>query len=48
MSVVSSMDNKNWEGPEADLDTARGLVPAVVIGTAVWVIVFAIAVLIWG
>src|SRR4029453_5511626 len=48
MSVVSSMDRKNWEGPEADLDPPRGVGPPIVVGAALWGIVFAIPVLIWG
>ena len=49
MSVVSFMSIRNKKHGEApDLDAARGLVPAVVVGTALWVIVVAIAVLIWG
>ena len=32
----------------ADLDAARGLLPAVVIGAALWAIAFAIAALIRG
>lgn len=49
MSVVSSMlIRKKKDGDAPDLDAARGLVPAIVVGTALWVIVVAIAVLIWG
>jgi hypothetical protein len=49
MSVVSPMTiKKNKHGQAPGLDAARGLVPAVVVGTAIWVIVIAIAVLIWG
>lgn len=39
---------KTEDGDTPDLDAARGLVPAIVIGAAVWAIVFAIAVLLWG
>ena len=39
---------KTENGDTPDLDAARGLVPAIVIGAAVWAIVFAIAVLLWG
>jgi hypothetical protein len=39
---------KTEDGDSPDLDAARGLVPAIVIGAAVWAIVFAIAVLLWG
>lgn len=31
-----------------DLDAARGLVPAIVVGAAFWAIFFAVAVLLWG
>jgi hypothetical protein len=31
-----------------DLDAVRGLLPAIVIGAAVWAIAFAIAVLLWA
>jgi hypothetical protein len=49
MSVVSSMlIRKKKDGEAPDLDAARGLVPAIVVGTALWVIVVAVAVLIWG
>ena len=49
MSVVSFMHIRKNKGGEApDLDTARGLVPAIVVGAALWVIVIAIAVLLWG
>ena len=48
-SVVEVMYMKKTEnGDTPDLDAARGLVPAIVIGAAVWAIVFAIAVLLWG
>lgn len=37
------------EGEDSpDLDAARGLVPAIVVGAAVWAIAFAIAALLWG
>jgi hypothetical protein len=39
---------KTEDGDTPDLDAARGLVPAIVIGAAVWAIAFAIAVLLWG
>jgi hypothetical protein len=52
MSVGSAMQSKRdeeGEGDErADLDAIRGLVPAIVVGAAVWAIVFAIAVMVWG
>ncbi len=49
MSVVSPMHiRKKKDGDAPDLDAARGLVPAIVVGAALWVIVFAIAVLLWG
>jgi len=36
------------QGQAHDLDAARGLVPAIVAGAAVWAILFAVAVLLWG
>jgi len=39
-------DEENGDAP--DLDAARGLIPAIVIGAAVWAIAFAIIVLIWA
>jgi len=43
------MRNKNDEEVEsADLDAARGLVPAIVVGAAVWATVFALAVMLRG
>ena len=47
MSVGSAMQSKKDEEGE-DLDAVRGLVPAIVVGSAVWAIVFAIAVMLWG
>jgi hypothetical protein len=41
------MDEKQL-GPAHDLDAARGLVPAIVVGAAVWAILFAVAVHFWG
>lgn len=35
-------------GDAPDLDTARGLVPAILVGAVIWAIAFALAVLIWG
>jgi hypothetical protein len=35
-------------GHAHDLDAARGLVPAILVGAAVWAILFAVAVLLWG
>ena len=37
---------KDEEG--GDLDAVRGLVPSIVVGSAVWAIVVAIAVMLWG
>lgn len=49
MSVASAMQmRKNKPGEQPDLDTARGLIPAIVVGAALWVILFALAVLFWG
>jgi hypothetical protein len=42
-----SMDD-DQHGHAHDLDAARGLVPAIVAGAAVWALLFALAVLIWG
>jgi hypothetical protein len=36
------------KGDSPDLDAARGLLPAIVVGAAVWAIVFSIAALLWG
>jgi hypothetical protein len=40
--------DEHRNGDSADLDAARGLLPAIVVGAAVWAIVFAIAALLWG
>lgn len=40
--------DEHQQGDSPDLDTARGLLPAIVVGAAVWAIVFAIAALLWG
>lgn len=40
--------NEDQKDETPDLDAARGLVPAIVVGAAVWAIVFAIAALLWG
>jgi len=46
MSQVSSMQTQKDNAAEAtDLDAARGLLPAVVIGAALWAIAFAIVAL---
>jgi len=43
------LDTKTPEdGDSPDLDTARGLIPAILVGSVIWAIAFAIAVLIWG
>lgn len=36
------------QGTVHDLDAARGLVPAIVVGAAVWAILVSIAMLLWG
>jgi hypothetical protein len=46
--VEIALMSKNEDRDSPDLDAARGLIPAIVIGTAVWAIVFAIVVLIWA
>lgn len=49
MSPVSSTQPKKHNDAEAaDLDAARGLLPAVVIGAALWALAFAIAALMRG
>jgi hypothetical protein len=40
--------DEHQKGDSPDLDAARGLLPAIVVGAAVWAIVFAIAALLWG
>jgi hypothetical protein len=35
-------------GASPDLDSARGLIPAVVLGVAFWAVILGIALLIWG
>ncbi len=48
-SAAAVMDmNEHRKDDSPDLDAARGLVPAIVVGAAVWAIVFAIAALLWG
>lgn len=44
--IVELKDPEDGDSP--DLDTARGLVPAILVGAVIWAIAFAIAVLIWG
>lgn len=36
------------DGDSPDLDAARGLVPAILVGAVIWAIAFAIGVLLWG
>jgi hypothetical protein len=45
--VAVDMD-EHRKGHSPDLDAARGLLPAIVVGAAVWAIIFAIAALLWG
>jgi hypothetical protein len=46
---VVSMEQDQQHGQSVhDLDAARGLVPAIVVGAAFWAIFFAVAVLLWG
>jgi hypothetical protein len=40
--------DEHRKGHSPDLDAARGLLPAIVVGAAVWAIIFAIAALLWG
>jgi hypothetical protein len=40
--------DEHRKGHSPDLDAARGLLPAIVMGAAVWAIIFAIAMLLWG
>ncbi len=40
--------DEHQKADSPDLDAARGLLPAIVVGAAVWAIVFAIASLLWG
>jgi len=48
-ALGKTLEMKNPEdGDSPDLDTARGLVPAILVGAVIWAIAFAIAVLIWG
>lgn len=48
-ALGKALEMKNPEdGDSPDLDTARGLVPAILVGAVIWAIAFAIAVLIWG
>ena len=48
-SAVFAVHESNREdGGSADLDSARALIPAVILGVAFWAIILAIAVLIWG
>jgi len=48
-ALGKALETKNTEdGDSPDLDTARGLVPAILVGAVIWAIAFAIAVLIWG
>ena len=47
-SAVFAVYETNREDGSADLDSARALIPAVILGVAFWAIILAIAVLIWG
>jgi hypothetical protein len=48
MSVDGVMMNTESEdGDEPDLDAARGLVPAILLGVALWALAFAIAAYYW-
>jgi hypothetical protein len=47
-SVEAGSMEEDQQGHAHDLDTARGLVPAIVLGAAVWAILFALGVLLWG
>jgi len=42
------LDPNREDGASPDLDSARGLIPAVVLGVAFWAVILAIALLIWG
>ncbi|HJW53520.1 MAG TPA: hypothetical protein VJ501_16020 [Burkholderiaceae bacterium] len=42
------LDPYRKDGASPDLDSARGLIPAVVLGVAFWAIILGIALLIWG
>jgi hypothetical protein len=45
--TVMGMD-EHRKGHSPDLDAARGLLPAIAVGAAVWAIIFAVAALLWG
>jgi len=47
-SGSSTQPKKHNDAEAADLDAARGLLPAVVVGAALWAIAFAIAALMRG
>jgi hypothetical protein len=42
------LDPYSEHGASPDLDSARGLIPAVVLGVAFWAVILGIALLIWG
>jgi hypothetical protein len=46
--VFAVHESNREDGGSADLDSARALIPAVILGVAFWAIILAIAVLIWG
>lgn len=46
--VVAMEDDQQHGHHVHDLDAVRGLVPAIAVGAAVWAILFAVAVLLWG
>ena len=47
-AVESVLDPYSEHGASPDLDSARGLIPAVVLGVAFWTVILGIALLIWG
>ena len=47
-AVESVLNPYDEDGLSPDLDSARGLIPAVVLGVAFWAVILGIALLIWG
>lgn len=43
--IVQNMNDEDSDAP--DLNTARGLLPAILIGSALWALAFAAAIMLW-